>query len=233
MTDTSRETSASRKATPLILALLTVLAASVAGQMVGAVNGSIELTTFAALAFAGAALSVAYRLNRPWWDAASADDIGPALSEAQPALAVHNAALLAMTYGWGAASLLGVYLGTPLRWQHGWQYAAGMAAIGLLIYLASRQFEGRWSVSLMNRLTWATLLHGWAAMGGAFWLIGSGKLIVAKADWAANVVFLTGAFLVAGLGALSLRTARILQTRASARTMGSNPGPTTGSAGQR
>lgn len=206
-------TGRARMRSPLLLALLTVLVASAAGQAAGAAHGSVELSIFAATAFVGAMLRVAWQANHPWWHCADAHDIGPAPDRAQPMLAARNAVLLAIGYAWGAASLAAVYLGTPLRWQHGWQYASGMALIALLIALASRRIEPNWSGDLRRRLVWVSLLHGWAATGGLVWLIGSGKIFAPKPDWAANIVFAGGAVIVACVGAMWLRTNRLLSER--------------------
>ncbi len=198
---------------PLLIALSALLAVSVAGQMVGAANGSAELSYFAAGAFAAGVLRAGWQVNRPWWTVKPVEDIGPVPSGILPKLAVRNATLLAMGYIWGAASLLGVYHGTTLKWQHGWQYAAAMALIGLAIFAVSRTFEKSWSLALLNRLSWATILQSWAASGAVFWLAGTAKLLSKRSDWAANVVFLVGAIIIAGVGAMWLRSARLIRAR--------------------
>lgn len=199
--------------TPLFIVLLIVLAASVAGQVVGATQGSAELSAFAAMAFVGALLRVAWQTNRPWWRGASDPEIGPSPDNIEARLATRNATLIALGYAWGAISLAAVYLGTPLRWQHGWQYALGMALIAAAIYLTARGFARHWSPERRGLLAWITLLHGWAATGGLLWLIATGKLLTGKSDWAANVVFVGGAVVIAGIGAVALRTTRILAAR--------------------
>ena len=196
---------------PLMAALLLVLAASVAGQVVGANQGKSWLSLFAAAAFMGALLRVAWQINRPWWQATT-HDIGPAVASAQPMMAARNGQLLALGYAWGAASLLAVYLLSGLRWQHGWQYGAGMALIAGLIFWLTRGLDVRWSPVLALRLGWAAMIHSWAATLGVGWLIVMGKMFSGKGDWAANVVFATGAFVIVGLSVLALRTARALST---------------------
>ena len=198
---------------PLMLALLAVLAASVAGQVVGASQDQSGLSIFAAAAFTGALLRVAWQINRPWWRP-DTHAIGPALTTAQPMMAVRNARLIAAGYGWGASSLLAVYLLSGLHWQHGWQYGGGMLLIAGLIVWLTQGLEARWSPSLARALAWSAIVHSWAATFGIGWLIAMGKIFSSKGDWAANVVFAAGAFCIVGLSLLALRTARALETRA-------------------
>lgn len=132
------------------------------------------------------------------------------MADAQPVTAAQNANLLALGYAWGGASLLAVYLLTPLRWQHGWQYGCGMLAIAALIAVFARGLKSRWTPGLDRVLTIVTLIHGWAATGGLGWLIVTGKIWSVKGDWAANVVFAAGAVVLAGVSIMALRTSRLL-----------------------
>jgi hypothetical protein len=199
--------------TPLMAALVLVAAASAAGQTMGAQMTATWLSAFAAAAFAGAILRVAYQLNMPWWHAGVAGEIGPAPGDTQQIMAARNALLLAIGYAWGAASLLAVYLMTPLKWQHGWQYGLGMAIIAVAIFALSRWLPAQWTGNSFKVLTWASLLHGWAATGGLVFLIASAKIHSIKGDWAANFVFVAGAVVIAGVSAIALRTARFLELR--------------------
>lgn len=196
--------------TPLLAATVAVLLSSVAGQAVGAAQNSVEMSVFAAMAFVGAMLRAGWMLNSAWWQCETSSCIGPPLAGAQPTTATRNARLLALGYAWGGLSLLAVYLLTPLRWQHGWQYGSGMLLIAALIYAGSGGFTARWSPAFSRGLTWVTLLHGWAATAGLAWLVGSGKIWSVKGDWAADIVFAHGALIITGLSAMALRTSRIL-----------------------
>ena len=148
---------------PMMAATLAVLLASVIGQCVGAGQGSVGLSAFAAAAFTGSLLRLAWQINRPWWHS-SGTGIGPFHAGAQPLMASRNALMLALGYGWGGLTLLTVYLLTPLQWQHGWQYGAGMLLIAALVWVASRRLAAiAWTKALFNRLMWVTLAHGWAA----------------------------------------------------------------------
>ena len=199
--------------TPLLAASVAVLLASVAGQAMGASQDSAGMSVFAATAFVGAMLRTGWMLNRPWWQCETSSCIGPSLTDAQPTTATRNAQLLALGYGWGGFSLLAVYLFTSLRWQHGWQYGSGMLLIAALIHFSSRGFAHRWTSTFSRALTIATLVHGWAATAGLAWLVGTGKIWSLKGDWAANIVFASGALVIVGISAMALRTSRILAQR--------------------
>ena len=96
--------------TPLMVATVLVLVVSVAGQVIGARQGSVGMSLFAGMAFVGAMLRVSWMLNRPWWQCATSTELGPALMDGRPMTAAQNARLLALGYAWGGASLLAVYL---------------------------------------------------------------------------------------------------------------------------
>ena len=196
---------------PMTAATLAVLVASVIGQCVGAGQSSVGLSIFAAAAFSGAVLRLAWHINTPWWRSSGAA-LGPSHAQALPLMASRNALMLALGYAWGGLSMLAVYLLTPLRWQHGWQYGAGMVVIGALIWWVSRRLSvSAWTRAMSQRLTWLTLAHGSAATAALGWLILSGKLATTKADWAANIVFVCGALIITGVSAMGLRTLQMLE----------------------
>lgn len=201
--------------TPLLAATAIVLLSSIAGQVVGAAQNSVGMSVFAATACIGAMLRVGWMLNRPWWQCETSSCMGPSTTDAQPIMATRNARLLGLGYAWGGLSLLAVYLLTPLRWQHGWQYGSGMILIAALIYILSRGFTGCWTPAFSRALMLVTLLHGWAATAGLGWLVGSGKIWSIKGDWAADVVFASGAVIIAGISAMALRTSRLLARHAT------------------
>jgi hypothetical protein len=195
---------------PLMIATLAVLLASVVGQVVGASQGVASLSLFAAAAFTGAVLRLGWQINKPWWSA-GAGVLGPSMAAAQPLMASRNALMIALSYAWGGASMLAVYLLTPLRWQHGWQYGGGMLIIGALVWAISRRLASAPSAALTReRLMTTSFIHGWAAAIALGWLVVSGKFLSVKSDWAANIVFVCGALIIAGISALSVRTARKL-----------------------
>lgn len=188
-------------------ATIAVLLASVAGQMAAANAGAIGFAAFAAGAFLLAALRAGLILNRPWWSPAG-HAIGPSPLAAQPVMAARNGELLALGYGWGALSLLAIYLLTPLRWQHGWEYGVGMALIAALLAALARHIaQAAWTEARFKTLLAVSVLHGTAALTGLAWLVASGKVWSLKGDWAANIVFVSGALLIAAISAMGIATA--------------------------
>lgn len=122
--------------------------------------------------------------------------------------------LTMLTYAWGSLALFAIYVGTPLRWQHGWQYAIVMALIaaGHVIYirhLSSTSDAG----PATRRAVALAALQGAGAITALAWLVASGKLATTKGDWAANQVFLAGGVAVASLSAIIVITHRILSAR--------------------
>jgi hypothetical protein len=192
--------------TKLLPWILAAMAASIAGMVSGISAGLPGFSMVAAAMFALALVATAVDVNRPWW---SSDD--PEHSpEARVSAAVSNAHLLVIAYFWGALSLLLIYRMTGLRWQHGLQYGAGMAAIGWLalayVHILVRPASRLRSPTALMQATWLALAHGGAAVGGVLFLILSGKINSMKGDWAANQVFLAGGLAIAGLSVVSAYT---------------------------
>jgi cytochrome bd-type quinol oxidase subunit 1 len=197
--------------TPLIVATLVVGIASLIGQVMGAGDATSGLSAFAAAAFVGALVRTAWIANQPWWASGHTHDIGPQGVDCERTMAQTNAALLAVGYAWGGLSLLSVYTFSVLKWQHGWQYGAGMLLIALAIFAFSLTWRARWSERKAAALHMVTLLHGAAVTAALGWLVYSGKLVTFKSDWAANVVFAGGGLLLIALNLIALRTSRALE----------------------
>jgi hypothetical protein len=183
--------------------LAAALLASVAGMAAAASRLRPDLAGAAAAAFAAGIVWFALRANRPLWRL-PAERI---TAEAAPLAGVRNAALIALAYGWGAAALAALYTVSGLVWQHGLQYAAGMAVISLGIAVYARRLARSDSVlrspaALRSVLT-LTILHAAAAAGGVGALFLSGKLKSPKGDWGANVVFLIGGVTVFALSVIA------------------------------
>lgn len=200
---------------PMFAAAVALLLASVAGQAVGAAQGSIGLSAFAAAAFAGGLIRLAWQLNAPWWTRGGVT--GPSAEQGLPLMASRNAQLLALGYGWGGASLLAVYLLTPVRWQHGWQYGCGMVLIAAVIAWGGQRLAANWRPGLARVMIGVSFVHGWAATAGLFWLISTGKMLSIKGDWAANVVFVAGALIIGFVSSIAIRTTRLLEQARQAR----------------
>ena len=183
---------------PRVWALLAAaLMGSVAGQWAGATMADRRLTMLYAALGALALVAAGIATNaKAWRAAAAAAARGPAPTHSSHAVAATNASLIGIAWIWGAASMLAVYLFSGLKWQHGWQYGAGMALIGLAVLLYARQLtvEGlepgpRPAHAAAVRLT---ALQSVAATIALLWLLFSGKLAADKPDWAANAIFVAG-----------------------------------------
>jgi uncharacterized membrane protein YqjE len=172
---------------------------AVFGQILGAklTNGGMSIGAAALMPLA--LIGAAWRLNRSPFDDAEA-------------AARHNGTLQAYTWGVGAASMLGVYLLSGLKWQHGWQYGAGMALIALVALWFARQ--PRW----LNTVALVVALQGMAAAIGLAVLAGSGKLASVKADWAANIIFVAGGVALAVLSVMAVGAHRRSQIGAQRGT---------------
>ena len=186
--------------------LVVLLLASAAGVAAAAHAVRPELASLAAAGFALVLIAVALFANRPLWRL-PADRLVPA---AAPVAGVRNAALIALGYGWGAATLAAVYLTSGLVWRHGLQYATGMALIALGVGFYGRALARPDSASRQPRaqltMLRATILHAAAAAGGIGFLFASGKLKSAKGDWPANIVFLVGGLTILALSVMAATT---------------------------
>jgi hypothetical protein len=162
---------------------------SVLGQILGAKLSNAQISAAAAALIPLALIAAAWRLNRmPFSDPETA--------------ARHNGMLQVWAWGISAASMLGVYLLSGLKWQHGWQYGCGMVLITLAALVFARQ--PRW----LNAVAVAVALQGMAAAVGLAVLAGSGKLASVKGDWAANVIFVAGGVAIAVLSVMAVAAHR-------------------------
>jgi hypothetical protein len=185
--------------------LLTAIIASVAGEVSAIQAGHLLLSWASILMFVAALVATSIEVNRPWWtsEARNAPD-------AATYAALHNTHLLSVAYTWGALAMYGVYRLSGLRWQHGWQYAAGMALIaGLLMLYVSLMERPASRLRRPAALAFAAqcgLLHAAAAIAGLVFLVLSGKLVSTKGDWAANQIFLGGCVAIVALTAIAAYT---------------------------
>jgi len=107
-----------------------------------------------------------------------------------------NASLMALTYGWGALTLLGVYTLSGLWWWHSWQYGGGMFAVAVALLFYVRAVGRPGHVLRERRLLDAgavlSIAQGLGSAGGLFFLFHTHKLSSQGVDWPANHVFLAG-----------------------------------------
>ena len=186
--------------------LVLALVASVVFMIACAGRDLSTLTGSASAAFAALIVIVGLGINKPLWglDAARITDT------AAPIAALRNARLMALTYAWGAAAMTGVYTLGGLRWQHGWQYGAGMALLALFSWgfgaaIGNAQNPATKRMLLLRGLQ-LTIVQGVAAAAGVLYLLTSGKLMTLRSDWAANQIFIAGGVAIAILSAMAIRT---------------------------
>lgn len=196
---------------PLPWLLATLLAALVAMYLATSGLQKAQAATSAA-AFAILLVIAGLRSNSPLWRR------GTAKSTATPRQALWLTTLLIMlAYLWCALAFYAVYLGTSLRWQHGWEYGSAMllVAVGHAIYLW-HLYDPNASVSTPKAIGRAVALAALQAVAiacGLLWLIQSGKLSSLKGDWAANQLFLAGGFTVMCLSVIIVKTHSALSER--------------------
>lgn len=193
---------------PWLVALLLASAATMSWAAARDLRG---VSAASAFAFIAAIVAVAQIVN----GAALRRPDGEA--RAQYHMLRRNTRLAAMTYAWGAAALMAVYVLGDLKWRHGWQYGAAMALIaGALLMLVDRLgrpgnvFD---TPRMFARVVPLALAHAAAAAGGLVFLVGTGKLATVKGDWAANHVFLAGGLGIVALSLIAARTHRRLEPR--------------------
>jgi hypothetical protein len=188
----------------LLLIATAVIAMTIAAAYVHKVQAGIAAGVFAlAIVIAGLAF------NAPLWRATKAQ-AGVSIR----AMLQHNTFLNMLSYLWGAAALFAIYLGTPVRWQHGWQYGSGLLliAIGHMIYqrhLANAGDDVAGARAFKTTVALA-FLQAVALAGLLVYLIAVGALASAKGDWAANQIFFAGAIAIMCVSLMIVRSYRAL-----------------------
>jgi len=196
---------------PLPWLLATLVAALVATYLATSGLQKGQAATSAA-AFAILLVTAALRTNSPIWRG------GATKITTTPREALwQTTSLIMLAYLWCALAFYAVYLGTTLRWQHGWEYGSAMllVAVGHAIYLW-RLADPNASVSTpraIGRAVGLAALQAIAIACGLIWLIQSGKLSSVKDDWAANQLFLAGGFTVMCLSVIIIKTHASLSER--------------------
>lgn len=189
-----------------IPALALAALCSAAAMWAGVKDESYATVAWSAAAFATFAIAVSWVLNRSQWLSARAD--GEAWRQQLSALR-RNGQLSAVVYAWGAVALFAMYALTGLYWQHGLQYAGGMALFSALIYAWShlaRPDAALATPQWTKRAARLNLVHGGAAAIATVVFLVSGKLWVPRPDWAANIVFVAGGVLITSFCALAAFT---------------------------
>ena len=208
------------KRTSLIMSSLTILPwvlisvlTSVLAMVYAVSHGSSSLSFCAALAFSLFMIIAGFVTNRGYWTVQSTLHEGAQAQRQAARVAGVNARLMGTTYVWGAIALMAIYSLTQLRWQHGWQYALGMACLGVVSFVFAVLLEkkdARQLPALLNVAKLLTIIQAAGATLGLVYLIGSGKMASLRPDWAANHIFLFGGLAIAFLSDFSLRSNRHL-----------------------
>ena len=195
---------------PLIPWLIGSLVISVVAMVAGVSYGEPLLAVAAAALFSAMVLVAGYLVNRPVWslDPAQAQD-----DDASNA-ARRNARLMTIAFAWGAVAMFAVYTLSELRWYHAWQYGLAMALLGVFTFGYGLMIGGMRNTErramLLRSGGMLTLVQGIAAVGGLLFLLQSGKLLLMRSDWPANLIFLFGGIAIAGLSAIAVITQRKL-----------------------
>jgi hypothetical protein len=194
--------------------LLTTLAAALLAMYLATSTLQKAEAATSAAAFAIFLVISGIRTNAPLWGQRAAK-IGVTRRDALS----QTTRLIMFAYLWCALAFYAVYLGTTLRWQHGWEYGSAMllVAIGHAIYLwfLSDPNAAVSTPRAIERAVWLAAGQAIAIAFGLIWLIQSGKLASVRGDWAANQLFLAGGFAVICLSAIIVKTHMALGERSA------------------
>ena len=166
----------------------------------------------ASAVFAGAAILAAWRANAA----------GSGAQNSRLGAIRETSRVTAMSYLWGGLAMLLIYRLTALHWQHGWQYGLAMlliaAGLGVYIQMLASEQSAAASDRALDRAVYLAVLQGAAAVAALLWLTLSGKIWSPKGDWAANIVFISGGFAIAGISAIVvIRDAALKRAAAGAQ----------------
>ena len=181
--------------------LLLAFALSILVGVLAAARGASVPLALAAGLFAVQVLFVLVRINEPLWRATSG-------RSADADWAWSNTMLAALVYAWGATAMFAIYSLSGLAWRHWWQYGAGMTLLACLALLCANYLAKRRGslehTAARNVLIGITAVQAAAVAAALAYLVGSGKLQTAKADWAANHVFIAGGVAIVLISIVSL-----------------------------
>jgi hypothetical protein len=201
---------------PSLFWLLLTLAAALLAMYIAARSFQKAESAIAAAVFAVVLCATAIRTNAPVWRR-----IAPAF----PNTATQREALRAnlffimLAFLWCGLAFYAVYLGTHVRWQHGWEYGSACILLGVAYaYCVKRLSNADDSLARPTAIDRMTRIAGYQAIliGIALvWLIGAGKLVTHKGDWAANHLFLAGGFAIMCISVMLIKTNIALSERAA------------------
>jgi len=179
--------------------LLVTAAMTFAAMVIGAASANQALVVVAGLLF------VIVAVVSSWWFAARAENSVATVS-------ARFARLIALSWGWAGAAMLGCYYLTDLSWQHAWQYGLAMVLIagGAVWYARQRESGAPFFASsvAIRTVRAVTMLQALAAIAGVVLLVLSDKLQPEGRDWAANIIFVTGGLVIFAQSMAALRAGR-------------------------
>jgi hypothetical protein len=192
---------------PSLKWLLPILAVALIAMFMAVASVHKSQSALAAAVFAIAVIATGIRTNSPLWRC---------LRTANPPRVTHREALMptvmliALAYAWCGLAFYAIYLGTSLKWQHGWEYGTAMIVVALgHAYFLTRLAKPQHVLASAAAVQTAVRLAGAQAIAiglALFWLISSGKLSSVRGDWPANQLFLAGGFAVMCLSMIVLKT---------------------------
>jgi len=107
------------------------------------------------------------------------------------------ARLVALFLAWAGLAMAAMYYLTPLSWYHAYQYAIAFLFVAIAAYAVSRYLRKGLSrapgSNWVKAIVFLTVAQGAAAGAGIVFLLVAGKVGTARADWAANNIFLAAA----------------------------------------
>jgi hypothetical protein len=192
---------------PSLFWLILTLAAALVAMFVACRAMQKVESAIAAAVFCVVLCATAIRTNAPYWRSEATSPAGAMPRDAM----MTNALLIMLAFLWCGLAFYVVYLGTPVRWQHGWEYGtACMLFAGAYAYYLNRITNPGHALAQTPALDRMARLASYQAILigiGLVWLIGAGKLAIThKGDWAANQIFISGGFAIMCISVVLIKT---------------------------
>lgn len=199
--------------------LAVTLAAALIAMYLACRLMKISDSAIAAAVFAGVMVMAGLRTNAPLWQ--RAENRSAAVSQ-RDAMRT-NVFLIGLAFFWCGLAFYAIYLGTHVRWQHGWEYGtACMLFAAAYAYTFTRLSNPSDKLGQPPALDRLAKIAGYQAILigiGLVWLVAAGKLAIThKGDWAANQLFLAGGFAVICISAFLIKTNAALCNRSTVTT---------------
>ncbi|MFT3733046.1 MAG: hypothetical protein QM780_16790 [Hyphomicrobium sp.] len=201
---------------PSLFWLLLTLAVALVAMYLACRSFQIAESAIAAAVFSAVLCASAIRTNAPHWRR-EANEQPVLLREAMRT----NVLLIALAFLWCAAAFYAIYLGTAVRWQHGWEYGTAClllaAAYGYYALRLANSADAQAQPATIERMTRIIGYQAILIAIGLVWLVASGKLAIThKGDWAANQLFLAGGFAIMCISVILIKTNAALSERRTA-----------------